>query len=1129
MSTLANFLSELARIRAFGVQERSFYPPIAGLMTEVGRELKPKVRCITELKGLGADHPDAGLFSDDICRRLDDDAIRALKPDRGVIEVKPPSHDARKVARTEQVGKYLDGYGLVLVTTMREFLLVDRGPGGTLRELEHLALAPSEDAFWNEVVAHPLRAQKRHGELLVEFLRRALLYRAPIESPQDVAGLLASYAREARARMDAAESNLDAFQGLRKTLSEGLGLQFDGDKGEHFFRSTLVQTLFYGLFSAWVLWRRAQPEPAPAFDRRIAADYLHVPVLRKLFYEVAEPGAMRGLGLGGVLDLAAAALNRVRWTEFQTRFAQSDAVVYFYEPFLHAFDPELRKDLGVWYTPPEIVRYMVERVDRVLRQELSIADGLADPRVLVLDPCCGTGAYVVEVLRRIAQTLSDNGAGGLLGARLKQAAIHQVHGFEILPAPYVIAHWQVAALLAEHGVALGDGERGGVLLTNALTDWGPAPGVRETVSMKEMEEEREQARAIKHDRRILVVLGNPPYNAFAGTSPEQEQGLVDPYKEGLARDWGIRKFNLDDLYVRFFRLAERRVAEMTGEGVVCFISNHSWIGDPSFVVMRKRLLNSFDAFWIENMHGNRKASEYAPDGRTSETVFAIPGVSTGIQQGVAISLWSRRKARANRPIVRFRDDIDSAKAVERRAQLLSTLEEPDFDERYTLATPCDDNRWSFRPEKVEGPYRSWPRVTELCAIAPMNGLMEKRRGSLMSLDREVLVRRMKSYCDRSIPWERLAAVIPDAPGLLEDAARFDASRARQKILDSGGYHDDGVQRYVLRPFDSCWVYYSGVRPLWNEPRPSLKSHCWPGNGFLVSRMKAARDDEGHPFLFVRGLSDDHILTPDASCFPLRIRTAALDGGQLNLPGVSEAPTTANLSDAARGYLDALGITNLDGSADMASLIWMHALAIGYAPAYLAQNADGIRQDWPRIPLPAVRELLEASAALGRQVAALLDTEAPVDGVTSGSIRPELRDVARPERIDGGNLDPAAGDLEVTAGWGHAGREGVCMPGRGKVVTPDDGGLDVFWSPQACWRNVPAPVWNFTIGGYQVLKKWLSYRERDILGRALHADETAEFQRIARRIAALVALAPALDDNYRAAAESHTQWPTKASN
>lgn len=1128
MSTLANFLSELARIRAFGVQERSFYPPIAGLMTEVGRELKPRVRCITELKGLGADHPDAGLFSDDICRRLDDDAIRVLKPDRGVIEVKPPSHDARKVARTEQVGKYLDGYGLVLVTTMREFLLVDRGPGGTLRELEHLALAPSEDAFWNEVVAHPLNAQKRHGELLVEFLRRALLYRAPIESPQDVAGLLASYAREARARMDAAESNLDAFQGLRKTLSEGLGLQFDGDKGEHFFRSTLVQTLFYGLFSAWVLWRRAQPEPAPAFDRRIAADYLHVPVLRKLFYEVAEPGAMRGLGLGGVLDLAAAALNRVRWTEFQTRFAQSDAVVYFYEPFLHAFDPELRKDLGVWYTPPEIVRYMIERVDRVLRQELSIADGLADPRVLVLDPCCGTGAYVVEVLRRIARTLSDNGAGGLLGARLKQAAIHQVHGFEILPAPYVIAHWQVAALLAEHGVALGDGERGGVLLTNALTDWGPAPGVRETVSMKEMEEEREQARAIKHDRRILVVLGNPPYNAFAGTSPEQEQGLVDPYKEGLARDWGIRKFNLDDLYVRFFRLAERRVAEMTGEGVVCFISNHSWISDPSFVVMRKRLFHEFDRVWIDEMNGDsRETGKQTPDGKPDPSVFSTPTNREGIRIGTAIVTLARRMGRPDDalPVIGFREFWGASK----RDELVATLDDPQFDVQYATASPSPENRWSFRPENVEGPYRSWPRVTELCAIAPMNGLMEKRRGSLMALDREVLVRRMTSYCDRSIPWERLPAVIPDAPGLLEDAAAFDASQTRHKVVESGGYDEDCIQRYALRPFDSYWAYYSGVSALWNRSRPSLKSHCWPGNGFLVSRMKAARDDEGYPFLFVRGLSDDHILTPDASCFPLRIRTAALDGGQLNLPELSEPPTTANLSDAARRYLDALGITNPDGSAQMASLIWMHALAIGYAPAYLAQNADGIRQDWPRIPLPGTRELLEASAGLGRQVAALLDTEAQIDGVTSGSIRPELRDVARPERIDGGNLDPAAGDLEVTAGWGHAGREGVCMPGRGKVVTRDDGGLDVFWNPQACWRNVPAPVWDFTIGGYQVLKKWLSYRERDILGRALHADEVAEFQRVARRLAALVALAPALDDNYRAAAESHTQWPTKASN
>jgi len=257
---------------------------------------------------------------------------------------------------------------------------------------------------------------------------------------------------------------------------------------------------------------------------------------------------------------------------------------------------------------------MVARVDTVLREELGVADGLADPQVYILDPCCGTGAYLVEVLRRIAATLRAANGDALLGHDLKKAAMERVFGFEILPAPYVVAHLQLGLLLQSLGAPLSEenGERVGVYLTNALTNWDvPKRGVQEAeqpylTGMPELRQERDAAEHVKRQTPILVVLGNPPYNAFAGVSPEEEKGLVEPYKEGLISEWGIKKFNLDDLYVRFFRLAERRIAEMTGRGVVCYISNHSWVSEASFVVLRKRLLQSFDRFWIENMHGNRK-------------------------------------------------------------------------------------------------------------------------------------------------------------------------------------------------------------------------------------------------------------------------------------------------------------------------------------------------------------------------------------------------------------------------------------------------------------------------------------------------------------------------------------------
>lgn len=248
--------------------------------------------------------------------------------------------------------------------------------------------------------------------------------------------------------------------------------------------------------------------------------------------------------------------------------------------------------------------------------------------------------------------------------------------------------------------------------------------------------------------------------------------------------------------------------------------------------------------------------------------------------------------------------------------------------------------------------------------------------------------------------------------------------------------------------------------------------------------------------------------------------------------------SANLSATARAYLAALDAGDPVVDSEVADLIWLHALAIGYSPAYLTEHADGIRQDWPRIPLPATREALRASAKLGREVAALLDTEAPVPGVTSGAIRAELQPVAVISRKGGGALQ--AEEFRLTAGWGHAGKAGATMPGKGKVearamdldeldsrltgAQASSRTLDVFLNGTAYWRNVPLPVWEFTIGGYQVMKKWLSYREFELLGRPLSLDEIKEVTAMARRLAALVMLRPALDDNYRAVTATTYDWP-----
>jgi hypothetical protein len=435
-NALETYLEELHAIRASGatVKETSGYGPLANLFNAIGSSIKPRVRCFIHVKNSGAGLPDGGLFTPDQLKNTDEDAplLGIPLPSRGVIEVKATDAKIEEVVETKQVRDYVKHYGQVLVTNYRSFLLLKRGDNGNPIQLESFRLAPDERGFWQ--AAGQARSTARElGESFAEYLKRVLLHAAPLNNPKDVAFFLASYARDARARVERA-GDLPALAAVRTALEEALGMKFEAAKGEHFFRSTLVQTLFYGVFSAWVLWHKEKPQRRDGFDWRSAAWTLHVPMIKALFEQVATPTKLGPLELVEVLDWTAAALNRVDRAAFFEKFLETHAVQYFYEPFLEAFDPELRKQLGVWYTPPEIVQYQVGRVDAALREQLDIPDGLADPRVLVLDPCCGTGAYLVEVLRTIHKFLKeDQGLGALAEHYTKKAVQERIFGLNFYP------------------------------------------------------------------------------------------------------------------------------------------------------------------------------------------------------------------------------------------------------------------------------------------------------------------------------------------------------------------------------------------------------------------------------------------------------------------------------------------------------------------------------------------------------------------------------------------------------------------------------------------------------------------------------------------------------------------------
>ena len=1111
--------ADLGRIRASGgaTGERSSYGPLANLLNAVGATLRPKVFCVGELADQGAGHPDFGLYTAKQVQR--GRPREGQVPERGVVEVKSTGEHLGAVGVREQVARYWDRYGLVLVTNLREFALVGPDATGSETTLESFRLAGSAEAF-DRRLEHPRTFAREVGAGLGEYLCRALSHQAALAEPKDLAWLLASYARDGLARVEAA-GEAPTLSAVRAALEEALGVRFEGEKGTRFFHSTLVQTLFYGVFSAWVLWARAgaradddRPPPdsglrglefaggdgTAKFDWRTAVWHLRAPVLRALFQQLSDPGRLQPLGLIEVLDWTAAALDRVDQPAFFARFNEGEVVPYFYEPFLEAFDPELRKQLGVWYTPAEVVRYMVARVDRALKDDLDIADGLAAENVYVLDPCCGTGAYLAEVLRRIAANLEGRGLGALAGARVKQAAIERVSGFEIMPAPFVIAHLQVGLTMQDLDAPLADdgAERAGVFLTNALTGWEPR--TTKPLPFPELEEERDRAERVKQETPILVILGNPPYNGFAGMAVYEERELSEAYRvtKRVRRPEGQ---GLNDLYVRFFRMAERRIAEKTGRGVVCFISNYSWLDGLSFTGMRERYLEAFDAIRIDSLNGDKyKTGKVAPDGSPDPSIFSTEGGPVGIQVGTAIATLVRKADHAPTDVIGFRHLWGQAK----REQLVATAEAGSGG-LYDAIEPVLPLGLPFVRTAVSEGWFDWPTLSDLFPVS-FPGVKTSRDGFLVDIDLDRLEKRIGDYFNPALSHEEIARRYPS---VMKTTARFDARVVRDALLARGGPGESGFVRFAYRPFDNRWLYWEADTKLLDEKRADYRPHVFEGNLWLVTQQKPRR-----------GWSPPQVISP-IGCLDLMDRSATCVPTLLHSDSIETAGGNghrANLSPDAQRYLDRLGASVDD--------LFHHILAVLYDPAYQEANAGALRMEWPRIPLPGwpgggtegAAEALAESAARGRALAALLDPDTAVPGVTEGTLHPEVAVIAVPTTTDRHNM--AGGDFAVTAGWGHYGTGDAVMPGQGhaaeRTCTPDECAtlgntasalgettFDIYLNDRAFWRNIPAAVWHYKLGGYQVLKKWLSYREHDILNRPLTPEEVQHFTDTARRIGAIL--------------------------
>ena len=371
--------------------------------------------------------------------------------------------------------------------------------------------------------------------------------------------------------------------------------------------------------------------------------------------------------------------------------------------------------------------------------------------------------------------------------------MERVFGFEIMPAPFVVAHLQVGLTMQVLDAPLADDgtERAGVYLTNALTGWEPR--TNKPLPFPELEEERDRAERVKQERPILVILGNPPYNGFAGMAVDEERELSDAYRT-TKRVRSPEGQGLNDLNIRFFRMAERRIAETTGRGVVCFISNYSWLDGLSFTGMRERYLEAFDAVRIDCLNGDKyKTGKVAPDRSPDPSIFSTEGDPVGIQVGTAIATLIRKADHRPTGEVGLRHVWGQAKP-----EALIATAEAEPDALYDEIKPVLPLGLPFVRTAVSDEWFDWPALPDLFPVS-FPGLKTSRDGFLVDVGLDRLRARVRDYFDPDVSHEEIARRYPAG---MKTTTGFNAREVRDALLARVGPSEGGFVRFAYRPFDT---------------------------------------------------------------------------------------------------------------------------------------------------------------------------------------------------------------------------------------------------------------------------------------------------------------------------------------
>ena len=998
----------------------------------------------------------------------------------GHIECKDIDENLDTAERSDQLKRYREALPNLILTDYLEFRWYAEGE---LRETARLGRFDSGGAY---------TAESGGGDAV-----RALLDtffaadHATIDDPADLARRMAGKTRLLRDTIRRILEDDDEPAALGELLAsyrEVLISDLDADE----FADLQAQTAAYGLFAA----RCLHEGPATEFTRQSAVFAQTTPFLRDVFTRVAGPAA--DPRIAWIVDDLALLLVRADMAAILENFGQhtgqEDPVVHFYEDFLAAYDPRLRELRGVYYTPEPVVSYIVRSVDRVLRDEFGLADSLADtatveveaadgetrtsPRVLILDPAAGTGTFLREVVSLVRRTIAEKGLGGAWPDYVREHLLPRLFGFELLMAPYAICHLKLAIEIGgEQGAfAMPEGERLNVFLTNSLEE--AHEGATGPLFAAEIAREAREADAVKRDRPVMVVLGNPPYSGHSANKGKWIRDLIGAYKQGIPelKKPGQAKWLSDD-YVKFIRFAQWRI-ERTGEGVLGFVTNHSYLDNPTFRGMRQSLMTTFDEIRLLDLHGNTKKRERAPDGGPDENVFDI-------QQGVAIAIFVKHARGDDSPARVFHTDLWGERESELGGGKYGWLAANDIASTdWTELTPKAP-QYLFVP-RDEALIDEYEAAWSVRAIFSPNG--DPAPGIVTTHDQFAI---SWTPTEAASKVERLLATGSEGEARsiwrLCSQNQWQYERAKKELAD--GEWRNHIEAIQYRPFDTRATVFDRNVAVHRRERVMRHMLAGPNLGLISCRQQSQQGAWTHCGA-THGIIESCAISNKTReinyLFPLYLYPLGEDAMQLGIP-----QRTPNLAPTFTGALaDATGLRfTPDGPGDLNATfgpedVFHYIYAVLHSPEYRRRYADFLKSDFPRVPPPGDRALFAELVGLGARIAALHLMEG--NGVDAPAFT-----VAGDNRVERVRYAEPSGDT----------------PGR------------VWINGEQHFEGVSPETWALTIGGYRPAEKWLKDRK----GRTLSFDDIAWY----RRVCAALAETPRVMERIDEAIEAHGGWPLSA--